>query len=205
MEIALENVPAIDGHVYVLPDVSGSMSSPITGVRQGATSKVRCIDVAGLIAAALLRKNRRASVLPFAETVRDLQLNPRDTVMTNAAKLAALGGGGTNCSAPLAKLNREKARGDLVVLVSDNQSWMDKAVVRGTALMLEWERFRERNPTAKLVCIDLQPYANTQALERADILNVGGFSDAVFERIAEFAKQGARPDGWVRAIEEIEL
>ena len=27
MEIALENVPAIDGKVYVFPDISGSMHS----------------------------------------------------------------------------------------------------------------------------------------------------------------------------------
>jgi 60 kDa SS-A/Ro ribonucleoprotein len=205
MEVALENVPAITGRVFALPDVSGSMSSPITGHRRGGTSAVRCIDVAALFAAALLRKNKDARVLPFAEGVRSAYLNPRDTVLTNAAKLAALGGGGTNCSAPLAQLNRERAQGNLVVFISDNQSWMDRGQARGTATMREWEIFRARNSAAKLVCIDLQPYANTQAIERADILNVGGFSDAVFERVADFASTNAGADGWVRAIEEIEL
>jgi 60 kDa SS-A/Ro ribonucleoprotein len=38
----------------------------------------------------------------------------------------------------------------------------------------------------KLVCIDLQPYTTTQAPERSDILNVGGFSDAVFSIVASF-------------------
>jgi 60 kDa SS-A/Ro ribonucleoprotein len=33
MEIALENVPSIAGKVYVLPDLSGSMQSPVTGSR----------------------------------------------------------------------------------------------------------------------------------------------------------------------------
>ena len=42
---------------YVLPDVSGSMQSPVTGCRKGATTAVRCIDVAALVAAAVLRKN----------------------------------------------------------------------------------------------------------------------------------------------------
>ena len=41
--------------------------------------------------------------------------------MTNAARLAEIGGGGTACSAPLAKLNREKAKVDLVLIVSDNE------------------------------------------------------------------------------------
>jgi len=38
----------------------------------------------------------------------------------------------------------------------------------------------------KLVCIDLQAYTTTQAPDRDDILNVGGFSDAVFEVVAAF-------------------
>ena len=59
MEIAIANVPAIAGNVVVCPDVSGSMKSPVTGYRKGATSKVRCIDVAALVAAAMLRANRR--------------------------------------------------------------------------------------------------------------------------------------------------
>jgi hypothetical protein len=36
----------------------------------------------------------------------------------------------------------------------------------------------------KFVCIDLQPYGTTQAPDRSDILNVGGFSDAVFSVVA---------------------
>ncbi len=37
-----------------------------------------------------------------------------------------------------------------------------------------------------LVCIDLQPYQTVQACERADILNIGGFSDVVFNVISAF-------------------
>ena len=204
MEIAIENVPVVTGRVWVLPDVSGSMSSPVTGQRGTATTAVRCIDVAALFAAALLRKNSDAGVLPFAEDVRAVRLNPRDTVLTNAAKLSSLGGGGTNCSAPLARLNQRRERGDLVVFISDNQSWMDRAA-QGTATMEQWMRFKARNPAAKLVCIDLQPYANTQAAGSADVLNVGGFSDAVFDRVAEFANQLVGPDSWVQAIEEVQI
>ena len=53
-------VPKVPGRVVVCPDVSGSMSSPVTGYRKGASSKVRCIDVAALVAAAVLRRNREA-------------------------------------------------------------------------------------------------------------------------------------------------
>jgi 60 kDa SS-A/Ro ribonucleoprotein len=208
MEIAISNVPAIDGQMYVCPDVSGSMHSPITGVRKGATTAVRCVDGAALIAACFLRTNSSATAIPFKETViTDLALNPRDSVMTNAAKMTAIPPGGTNCSAPLAWLNSRKAMGELVVFVSDNESWVDKARGRGTATMEQWTIFKARNPAAKLVCIDLQPYSTTQAAEtgRDDVLNVGGFSDHVFDVIAEFAK-GTLSDGhWVGVIEAMTL
>ena len=205
MEFAVANVPAIAGNIVICPDVSGSMSSPVTGYRAGASSKVRCIDVAALVAASLLRTNRQARVLPFECDLVDVDLNPRDTVMTNAAKLAAVGGGGTNCSAPLRKLNKERADVDLVVFVSDNESWVDARADGRTGLMAEWTKLKGRNPAAKLVCIDIQPNGTTQAPEREDVLNVGGFSDAVFDTIASFASGSMGPAHWVGEIEKIEL
>jgi 60 kDa SS-A/Ro ribonucleoprotein len=210
MELAMTNVPRIEGRVVVCPDVSGSMASPVTGYRgsgmaQGSTSAVRCIDVAALVAAAVVRKNPPAVVLPFEEKVVQVALNSRDSVMTNAQKLASIGGGGTNCSAPVAQLNRQKAQADLVILVSDNESWVDGGRGRGTALMAEWSVFRQRNPQARLVCLDIQPYETTQASERADVLNIGGFSDQVFEVIAAFAKGELEANHWVGRIAAMEL
>jgi 60 kDa SS-A/Ro ribonucleoprotein len=204
MDVALENVPAINGRVVVCPDVSGSMQSPVTGHRKGSTTAVRCLDVAALVAAALVRKNRDAEGLPFSDDVVPVRLNPRDSVLTNAKVLAELPSGGTNCSAPLRELNRRHTTADLVVMVSDNQSWADsEGGGRSTATMAEWELFRRRNPAARLVCLDVQPYASTQAAERADILNVGGFSDAVFELLATFAKGELNADHWVGVIEGV--
>ena len=208
MEVATRNVPAVDGRVYVCLDVSGSMHSAVTGVRKGATSAVRCVDVAALVAACVVRTNPAAEVIPFKETVvHGLALNPRDSVMTNATKLASIPPGGTNCSAPLAWLNRREAHGDLVVYVSDNESWVDVARGRGTATMEQWSAFKARNPRAKLVCIDLQPYVTAQAVDtgRGDVLNVGGFSDHVFDVIAEFARGKLNTDAWVGVIEQVSI
>jgi len=202
MEISIENVPAFNGRVVICPDVSGSMQSPVTGFRKGSSSRVRCIDVAGLVAAAFLRKNRDAEVLPFEQHVVSLTLNPRDTVMTNATKLAKIGGGGTNCSAPLVQLNEQKAKADLVIFVSDNESWMDAQRGRGTAMLQEWNKFKQRNPDARLVCLDLAPNTTAQAPDRQDILNVGGFSDTVFDIIASFAAGAHGTDHWIREIEK---
>ncbi len=205
MEIAIGNVPSIKGKVFVCPDVSGSMQSPVTGYRKSATSKVRCIDVAALVAAAILRKNPNAEVIPFSDEVVKASLNPRDSVMTNAQKLANLPSGGTNCSAPLAALNKRKATGDLVIYVSDNESWMDSKRYGATETMKEWKQFKVRNANAKMVCIDIQPYGTTQAKESADIMNIGGFSDQVFDVIAAFANGKIGDDHWIGVIENIAL
>lgn len=210
MEHAVANVPAIEGRVVICPDVSGSMAwASISGARRGATSAVRCIDVAGLMAAAFLRRNRNARVMPFETRLVNVRLNPRDSVMTIAEQLARIGGGGTNCSAPLAQLNRERAEVDVVVYVSDNESWVDARGRNGygqrTATMDEWIKLRARNPNAKLVCIDLTPNIHKQAIDRPDILNVGGFSDTVFDVIAQFVRSDGNPQHWAALIEQTEL
>lgn len=206
MEIATQNVPEVAGQIFICPDVSGSMHSPVTGYRRGSSSAVRCIDAAALVAAALLRKNARAEILPFSDNVVPAQLDPHDSVMTNAAKLAGLPSGGTNCSAPLVELNRRGARGNLVVLVSDNMSWLDShGGGRSTATLEAWAKFRAASPQARLVCLDMQPYASTQAPEREDILNIGGFADSVFEIISLFARGELGADHWLGVIEAIEV
>lgn len=166
---------------------------------------VRCIDVAALVAAAVLRKNKTARVLPFENDVVNVNLNARDTVMTNAARLAAIGGGGTNCSAPLRKLVNEKATVDLVIFVSDNESWVDAKYRDGTSMMQAWNALKKINPAARLVCIDIQPYTTSQVKSGQGILNIGGFSDAVFDVIAAFAEGSDTPDHWIKEIESVVL
>jgi 60 kDa SS-A/Ro ribonucleoprotein len=97
------------------------------------------------------------------------------------------------------------------VLVSDAESWIGLGRHGSTATMTAWQEF-VRNQVRlhgtgfegpKLVCIDLQPYTTTQAPERSDILNVGGFSDAVFHVVASFLGDG--PARFVTEVEAIEL
>ncbi len=102
------------------------------------------------------------------------------------------------------------AVGDLVVYVSDNESWVDSPYHgrfggSATETMRQWEEFRQRSPRAKMVSIDLQPYGTVQAKERDDIANVGGFSDQVFRMIADVAHGGTTAGYWLRQVEAVEL
>lgn len=206
LELATANVPDMPGRVVVCPDVSGSMHSPVTGAR-GQPTQVMCVDVAALVSATVLRRYENARVIPFAEGVRQVRINPRDSVMTNAEVIRRQPQGGTDCSAPLRLMNQEGYTPDLVIFVSDNQSWMDSPRdgyfgLRGTGMANEWAALRLRNSKAKLVCIDLQPQSKTQVQDRADVLNVGGFSDRVWTVIARFLAGGG---DWTKEVEAVEL
>ena len=71
--------------------------------------------------------------------------------------------------------------------------------------MREWSAFKRRNPHARLACIDVQPYRTVQAAEREDILNVGGFSDQVWDVITEFANGELNANHWIGVIESVAL
>ena len=83
--------------------------------------------------------------------------------------------------------------------MSDQESWIGTGRHGSTGVLTEWQTFvanqvrlHERGWAGpKLVCIDLQPYTTTQAPDRSDILNVGGFSDAVFNVVAVFLTEDA--------------
>jgi 60 kDa SS-A/Ro ribonucleoprotein len=132
----------------------------------------------------------------------NVDLNPRDSIMTNATKLAAVGGGGTNCSAPLQALNKANAKVDMVVFVSDNQSWMDAQTADRTGMMSEWAKLKRANPQARLVCIDLQPYGTTQAPERGHTER-GRVLGCCVRDYRSVRNRSAPTDRWTGEIEKI--
>jgi 60 kDa SS-A/Ro ribonucleoprotein len=215
-EVACGNVPKLPGPVVIGLDVSGSMRSPVTGYGGlGGTSKVRCVDVAALFAAAILRQSPDSVIIPFDTAAHRADVRPDEPILDLAARLAKYGGGGTNCSLPLHEADttyRDRAFAGCV-LVSDMESWVGSGRHGSTAVMTEWQRFVKnqarlhasdadyRRPM--LVCINLQAYGTTQAPERSDILNLGGFSDAVFSVVASFLADDA--DRFVAEVEAIEL
>ena len=72
-------------------------------------------------------------------------------------------------------------------------------------MLAEWSEFRRRNPKARLVCLDVQPNQTTQAVERGDILNIGGFSDQVFEVISAFAAGQLKADHWIARVDTVAI
>lgn len=318
LEASLGHVPGLPGRVAVCIDASGSMHSPLTGQREGATTKIRCIDVAALYACAVARKNPSTLIVPFDDKCHDFQLVPGEGVFEASRRLAKVGGGGTDCSMPLDMLVSRASRGsgvDTVVFLSDNQSWMDTRLLCQMQSPVQWAlehqqraealrklmaevpeaapapenpesggiwgpvllalrrlgvfetemgpfptpaqahrvncqrllddndeyyalqlkqlregstalgataggsaspeavgpayaaflRLKEHCPAVRMVCIDLQPYASVQVPDRPDVLNLGGFSDHVFELVAEWTSGRVPAGRWEDAVAAVEL
>lgn len=207
LEVATENIPDFGVDVSVCIDVSGSMSSSATGYRRGSTSVTTCRDVAALVAACVLRKNPDATILGWDTRVYDLtsKLDPRDSVLTNAQKIG-LPGGGTDASVAMNYLNEIKAKSELILYVSDNESWYGRkpfwAKTSGTDMAEEWQLYTRRVKNAKLVCVDIQPYDNVQVPNAQNVLNVGGFSDSVFNVVDSFLHQRK---SWVDTVQSVDL
>ena len=213
LDISCSNVPVIEGQTYVMLDVSGSMQSSITGNTNGygKQSVASCVDVAALMASAIFKKNPDTVILPFDT---DVHVKPNSfydkSVLENAETLAKFGGGGTYCHLPLKYLNDNNMKGSTVIYVSDNQSFIDVKYNNlynyrakdSLKTIYQWDKFKKNNPEAKLICIDIQPYTTVQAQNRSDILNVGGFSDRVFDIISIFLNSTYGDDHFVNIIEE---
>lgn len=210
MEAATENVPKYEGQVYVVVDVSGSMTwGAVTGNRKGASSKVRPIDVAALVGATVLRKNDQAVILPVDTSVHSTNaINPRDSIVSNAAKLAKFGGGGTRLGAAMQWIEKQSKPADLIIMVSDNESWVGDAgrgYHRGTETMASFNRLQSRNQKLKMVCIDTTANNTSQTVQgNPGIMNIGGFSDKIWTTIQRFVS-GDGPSEWVAEIQAIDL
>ena len=168
------------------------------------------MDVAALFAAAILRRNPDSVVIPFDTRAYNVRIDPADSILSLSERLAKYGGGGTDCSIPLREANARLKQSAFAgcVLVSDNQSWVGAGRYGSTGVMTEWQTFAQNQRRVgvtdpKLVCIDIQPYGSSQAPERDDILNIGGFSDAVFNVVTSFlSNSGAR---FVAEVESITI
>jgi len=181
---SVANLPLFPGRVLIAPDVSGSMHMEVS---QGSATSAS--EVAGVLAAGLLRQCPNARVLPFGTCVVPVSLNPRDSVLANAWAIGQLNGGGTSLCAPIEMLLREHDRVDLFVGLTDNEEWV------GRGFLKAWCEYKAKvAPAAKAVLVTIVPNAFRPVPEsEPDVHFVHGWSDVVLRHIAEIG--GATCEG----------
>lgn len=205
LDLSVRNIPSLGDGVLIGVDTSGSMQSAMSKAYSGGTT-VSVNEVAALFASAILRTSEDTRVFRFDTSCEEItnKLNSRDSIISNLTKIAS-NGGGTDCGCFIKKLNDEKAVGDTVILVSDNESWVRSeryfSYGKATSFQAEWEIYKKRNKNAVLICIDLTPGATSQA-QGKDVLLVGGFSDNVFNVISKFVESKGDNSFWVKEISE---
>ncbi len=215
MDHSLTNVPVIEGDTVVFVDISGSMESPVAGRGTAKPSKITCVQAAACLGAALLRVNpNNTKVIGVNDNVQDNELNPRDSVMTNATILGRQGWGGTGLGAGMDWLEKTGQTPDNVIYISDTESWKDargqptdwswhrRGIPKASTVQAGFERLRRRNKKAKLINIDIQASTSSQAATGANVLNIAGFSDQVFLLIDSFIKGDLNGDHLVKRIEQ---
>jgi 60 kDa SS-A/Ro ribonucleoprotein len=209
LNYSLETVPKFPGKTYVFVDVSGSMGSPVTGTRKGATTKMRYVDVAALFASSLLKSNpNNTEIVMFDTRLHNARLSKSSSVMKNAKSISKFGGGGTACQLPMIDIANKRAKVDQVIYISDNESWYSTngshyyGSSKKTELVSAWNKVKQTNPKAKLICIDISPSTTAQAFSDNSVLNVGGFNDSVFDVIDDFIRNPGSGDYWSKTIEE---
>lgn len=209
MEITVENVPSFgDKKVAILVDVSGSMGSPMTNGKH--TSKTRYVDIAAAVGCSIWRQNPNAQLIPIDTSVHTHKMSARDSILNNAGVLARFGGGGTSLDVALAHVKASAP--DVVVILSDNESWADLTATGSwhsgyggsrASMGDRWRDLVAANPNAKLICVDLAPYSDLTNKDSTNVLNLGGWTDEMFPLIASFVNGDQTK--WVDAVKAVSL
>ena len=170
-ELALSNVPKLEGRTLVVVDGSGSM-----------TWNGGPIKIASLFAAVILRANPEAHLMMFATDARYLYVNPRDSILALQRQIEVRAtGGGTNFNAVFDRATRAY---DRIVILSDMQGWMAGGYNQGGAPTAALAGYRKRTGAdPKVFSFDLQGYGTLMFPER-NVYALAGFSEKVFEVMA---------------------
>lgn len=205
VEASVQNVPEITGSVRIFLDVSGSMSSPIGGHTGRGGNSMNCSTVGAFIASCMQRKNPQAKVYRFDHTINEVTNLKNGRVLQNAMSLRA-NGGGTDCALCFKQMIQDNVPVDFAIVISDNESWGvtgQGRYNRDTGSKALVDQLLKKNPNMKIVFLDLTPNNYLQVENSENCLNLGGFSDGIYQVIAEFASGGTKT--WTEQIQAIAL
>jgi 60 kDa SS-A/Ro ribonucleoprotein len=184
LDIAVDNVPKLDGKTLVVLDKSGSMDGQPLEI--------------GSLFAAVLAKSNDADMMVFATDAAFVSYNPDDTVSTIAKALEDNDfSGGTDFNAIFRELNASGKVYDRIVILSDMQGWVGYYAPTST-----FDAYKKATgSTPKIYSFDLTGHGTLQ-FPRQDVYEIAGFSEKVFD-IIKLLEQDK--NALVNEIESVEL
>jgi hypothetical protein len=167
-EVAVANVPKLQGATLIALDASGSMGG-------------NHIKIAGLFAAALLKANPTAKLVAFDDhrsTCRVDVVGMRYLTLAAGIAQAAMveHGGGTNFAAIF---SHEDTRFDRVIVLSDMQGWCGNGAYGLDKAVADYRRRTGANPY--IYSMDLMGSGTSQFRTSGKVALVAGWSDKVFD------------------------
>ena len=187
-DAAVENLPKIPGNTVIAIDVSGSMSSRISG-----RSDVRCCDIAMLLGVIADKICEHSLVLSFDNNLRTLSFPKRAGILQTAMDESCYGGG-TDMYLPFQYILDHNIKADRMIILSDN---MCNATFSDNYWGYGFSYYSRNNQTVQMLAdkyrntinhnfwvhaIDLAGYGTQQF--KGDRTNIiAGWSEKIFEFI----------------------
>lgn len=181
IEYSVANMPHIPGKTAIAIDVSGSMSMPIS-----KNSKLRCSDIARLLAALASKLCDEYIIYTFDTELRQVTFPKKSSILQSALSIDC-DGGGTDLTLPIDEMLANNIRADRLIMFSDNEINRgiiigDKPTAFGTCQILADKYRKTINPDFWVHAVDLMGYGTQQFI--GDKTNViAGWSERVMEFI----------------------
>lgn len=174
-ELSLPNIKPTNKNILIGADISGSMSSPVSGMNMSAS------EVAQVLAVTMLKTEPNAELINFDTQVSVPRFNRKSSIQEVLRYNP--NGGGTDCSLPLKYALENKLKLDTIIILTDNETWAGN--VHGKQAL---DKYRKTiNPAVKVVEIALVSNPYTQfPQDDKNILRVVGFDSTVIDLINKF-------------------
>lgn len=180
LESSVENMPKLPGTTVIAVDISGSMSSPVSG-----NSEVKCYEIAMLLGLLANRICENSYFYTFNNCLVKQAVSSKCNIL-ETVRVAGCGGG-TNMALPFQKMIDDKINADRIIVLSDN---MNNSGLWGNSPTQHYadEYRRITSNDIWVHAVDLQGYG-TQQFVGAKTNIIAGWSEKVLDFI-NLAEQG---------------
>lgn len=218
MEIACENIPALEGNVAILIDHSGSVRGDAGGSgRVSAFSKVTSAMVGNLSASMLAWRQDNVYIGLFGDRLVPVSVDRKMRLLdfnNHSFKKGGECGGGTENGLYIFLDNciKEKTRVDNLVIFSDmvigaggRGGWdSTSSMVRKLGSFQDlFKKFKAINPQCSTICVDIRQTKGTSVFDKSlGLTQVSGWSSSIFD-VFKSASIGYK--GLIEEINKIEI
>jgi len=151
---AFDNVEPTGKSIFLACDVSGSMSSQISGMN------ISACEATGALALVTASVEPNVIIKGFSSSdgswgggtlLKDLNISPRQRLDDVVRKMSRMNFGRTDCSLPMVWALKENVKVDAFVILTDNETWHGK--IHPVQALADYRN--KINPNAKLIVVGM--------------------------------------------------